>query len=205
MDYVCPFNNPYMIDLPGTSLRIVQLTHMKSAALDPEQSARALAEGRRQVYDTLRVLRLVPGFEHVELVQTASMLGIRESRRIHGKYTLTADDAVRGAVFADGVTKAAFGIDIHPHAGGVQVVKSVKPYEIPLRAMLAKGFDNLMMAGRCISGEHEVMASYRVTGDCLAMGDASGVAAAESLKRGIALDKLPIKQLLTERYGGICV
>ena len=205
MDYVCPFNNPYMIDLPGTSLRIVQLTHMKSAALDPEQSARALAEGRRQVYDTLRVLRLVPGFEHVELVQTASMLGIRESRRIHGKYTLTADDAVRGAVFADGVTKAAFGIDIHPHAGGVQVVKSVKPYEIPLRAMLAKGFDNLMMAGRCISGEHEVMASYRVTGDCLAMGDACGVAAAESLKRGIALDKLPIKQLLTERYGGICV
>lgn len=204
VDYVCPFNNPYMIDLPGTDLRIVQLTHMKSEGLDPEKTAEAMAEGRRQVFDTLRVMRLIPVFRNIRLAQTASMLGVRESRRIRGKYTLTAEDAATGAVFEDGVTKAAFGIDIHPSAGGVQIVRQVVPYEIPLRSMLASGFDNLMMAGRCISGEHEVMASYRVTGDCLAMGDAAGVAAAESLARGISLDRLPIKQILTERYGGIC-
>lgn len=200
IDYVCPFNNPYVIDLPGTSMRIVQLTHMESHALDPVETAKAAAVGRKQIYDTLAVMKLIPIFKDVRLVQIASMLGIRESRRIHGKYTLTAEDATTGATFPDGVTRAAFGIDIHPPKGGVQIVKKVVPYEIPLRSMLAEGFDNLMMAGRCISGTHEVMASYRVTGDCLAMGDACGIAAAEYIKTGTPLEQVPIKEILNQKY-----
>ena len=58
----------------------------------------------------------------------------------------------------------------------------MKPYDIPLRALIAKDVDGLMMAGRCISGDFISHDSYRVTGNSVAMGEAAGLAAAKSIE-----------------------
>lgn len=110
---------------------------------------------------------------------------MRDGRRIVGRYTVKKDDLVVGARHEDGVTRATFGVDVHAtsadhnknaaiHATDIKV----KAYDIPLRAMIAKDVDGLMMAGRCISGDFISHSSYRVTGNAVGMGEAAGVVAA---------------------------
>ena len=104
---------------------------------------------------------------------------------MHGRYTLTADDVSSGAVFPDAVTTSNFCVDVHATSAernkkaaySSHGVKA-KPFQIPLRACMAKDADNLYLAGRCISGDFIPMASYRVTGSAVAMGEAVGRAAA---------------------------
>lgn len=124
------------------------------------------------------------------------MLGVRESRRIEGEYTLDTDDLLEGRMPEDSVTTAAFNIDIHePNAIGQQN-RQVKPYGIPYRCMLPKGVENLLVAGRSISGTHVAMASYRVTADCAAMGEAAGKAAAYAVKTGKTVRNISPKEFL---------
>nr|HML46278.1 FAD-dependent oxidoreductase [Clostridia bacterium] len=106
-----------------------------------------------------------------------------------GRYTVSCEDAVRGACFDDAVCRVNFGFDIHPlrkENTFEQERKHLKsqPYDIPLRALQAKDVDGLYLAGRCISGDFYAHASYRVTGDAAALGEAAGKAAAlEALSR----------------------
>jgi succinate dehydrogenase/fumarate reductase flavoprotein subunit len=122
-------------------------------------------------------------WKHLRLVATGTQIGIREGRRIHGRYMLTKEDLIKGATFKDGVCQATFVVDIHSldpkkhRAYGTDGV-TAKPYEIPLRSLIAKDVDGLMMAGRCISGDFYAHASYRVTGNAVAMGQAAGNVAA---------------------------
>jgi hypothetical protein len=89
-----------------------------------------------------------------------------------------------------------FNVDIHavrPAAGtGTIHIEGgkVEPYHIPYRSLLPVNREHLLMAGRCISGSSVAHASYRVTGDCVAMGQAAGTAAALALQRGIAPSQL---------------
>ena len=112
-------------------------------------------------------------------MESQEQIGIREGRRIKGRYTITSDDLITGAKFEDAVCRVNFNVDIHSLDGewdkswsdaGVKV----KPYDIPLRSLIAKDVDGLMMAGRCISGDFFAHASYRVTGNAVAMGEAAG-------------------------------
>ena len=66
----------------------------------------------------------------------------------------------------------------------------VKPYQIPFRCLIPKGYDGILTAGRCISGDQTAMASYRVTGNCCAMGEAAGKAAADSISKNIPLREI---------------
>jgi hypothetical protein len=121
----------------------------------------------------------------VRIVTTAAQIGIREGRRIHGLYSLTKEDLMRGAKFEDGVCTVNFVVDVHSlvkgEGGGYgnNGVK-MKPYQIPLRSLIAKDVNNLMMAGRCISGDFYAHASYRVTGNAVPMGEAAGKIAAKA-------------------------
>jgi hypothetical protein len=99
------------------------------------------------------------------------------------------DDLINGARFDDAVTRPTFSVDIHAltaeHNKTAAYTNSgikVKPYDIPLRALIAKDVDGLMMAGRCISGDFIAHASYRVTGNAVGMGEAAGVVAALAAK-----------------------
>ncbi len=143
---------------------------------------------RREVLESARALaRLGGAWEGFCVVATAEQLGHRAARRIHGRYTLTADDVRNGAVFPDAVTTSYFTVDVHATtaatnkkaAYGTMGVKA-RPFQIPLRACRAKDVDNLYLAGRCISGDFISMASYRVTGSAVAMGEAVGRAAARA-------------------------
>ena len=136
-----------------------------------------------QLIDALRSLG--DPWRNVKIVATAAQIGVREGRRIHGRYTVSVDDMLNGVKHDDAVCRVTFGIDVHStnqqHSTGIEgqgVKRSTQPYDIPLRAFIARDADGLLLAGRCISGDFLAHSSYRVTGNAVAMGEAAGAAAA---------------------------
>ena len=115
---------------------------------------------------------------------TAEQIGVREGRRIHGLYTVTVADMLRGMTHEDAVARVTIGIDVHstdPQTGkGLEVVNTTRtqPFDIPLRALIARDVQGLLLAGRCISGDFLAHSSYRVTGDAVATGQGAGALAA---------------------------
>lgn len=153
---------------------------------DPMAVYRAEKSLRRQIAKIMEFLKTnIPGFEHIRLKGCASTLGVRESRRIIGRYVLTEQDLMEGRRFSDAVVhQARFCLDIHNPAGPGQSAheerrpKTPPRYDIPFAAMCPLGCENLITAGRCISGTHVAHSSYRVMRICMAMGQAAGAAAA---------------------------
>ena len=157
--------------------------------LDATEIFAAEVELRRQVRIVVEFLRRnIPGFEHIRVNGSATTLGARESRRIIGDYILTDNDLIVGARFDDAIVhRANFCIDIHNPDGAGQAERNGRPYlcqdyDIPYRSLTPLGFDNLLCAGRNISGDHRAHASYRVMNICMAMGHAAGLAAADMTK-----------------------
>lgn len=153
---------------------------------DADEMTAATVRGRKEIFQIVRALRQLGGvWGGMQVIASAEQIGVRDGRRIHGRYTVTKDDLVAGSRHQDAVARVTFGVDIHAEDreknrkesishGGIKT----RPYDIPLRALIAKDVDGLMMAGRCISGDFMAHASYRVTGNSVAMGEAAGVVAA---------------------------
>lgn len=214
MDVQLPFERvnyaPYVIAVPRPGAADVQATHVyRVNPLDPRDATRATVEARRQAYMMADVFRKIPGLGKISLTGTGPSIGIRETRRVMGDYVLNLDDLTTGRRFPDAVTWAGFGVDIHDPAPGSGIKRphcaKMKPYEIPYRCLLPKDVEGLLTSGRCISGTHEAHASYRVTGICMAMGQAAGMAAAWAAQDGVAprkLDGSKLRQRLAERGVG---
>lgn len=167
---------------------------------DVRDITRAAIEMRRKLWRNLEVLREhVPGCARASMCATASLLGVRESRRIIGDYVLTIEDVLEGRQFADQIARYSCYVDIHqidpkqkqsPYAG-----RRLEPgvsYGLPYRCLLPRGVENLLVVGRCFSATHEALASARMIPACMAMGEAAGTAAALSLKADVsprALDR----------------
>jgi hypothetical protein len=156
---------------------------------------RAEWEGRRQFRQLVAFFRkYVPGFERAYAVQTGVNIGVRETRRIIGGYSLTAEDVLTARKFDDVVARGAYPIDIHNPAGKGTILRRVPAgdaYDIPLRTLIPEGVDGLVMAGRCISGTHEAHSSYRVMPISMATGQAAGVCAAIASRTGTAPRDVP--------------
>ena len=171
--------------------RNVNATQMNGInGLLSEDIYKAETELREQIDKVVEFLRkYIPGYENCMLKTTASTLGVRETRRIIGDYIVNDSDVENGNHYDDAVVHDAwFLIDIHNPSGGGQAEghsKMAKPYDIRYGALLPKGIENLMTAGRCISGTHRAHASYRVMAICMATGEAAGDAAALSIKEGV--------------------
>jgi hypothetical protein len=156
-----------------------------------EDLTRATVEGRKQAYETIEVYRkYVPGMENCYMVSTPNTVGIRESRRIMGEYVLTEDDLKAQKTFPDGICYNSFFVDIHCIDGpGMDPTVWNPPigfkHQIPYRSLVPEKIDNILVAGRCISCTHLAMGSIRVMGQCIAMGEAAGTAAALSVKSGV--------------------
>ena len=182
-----PFRVPYLIPVPGSRFGVVQFTHMYDYdPLSARELTEAVMEGRRQIIEAFEALtKHDEDFRALELISSAGMLGVRESRRIVGEYTLTLDDIINGAQFPDAVASVTFGADLHTKSNKGQNCFGVKPYTIPMRALIPKGYDGIITAGRCISGSREAMASYRVTGNCCQMGENAGYILAQALQTGV--------------------
>ncbi|WP_175409249.1 FAD-dependent oxidoreductase [Streptomyces sp. TRM64462] len=149
---------------------------------------RAEYTARRQMEQVDRFLRgHVPGFEKSYVVQSGVQIGVRETRRILGDYQLTGHDILAAQHFPDAVAHGAYPVDIHNPRGIGTVLKRVpvgKVYDIPLRCLLPRDTDHLLVAGRCISGTHVAHSSYRVMPISMATGQAAGVCAALAVRRG---------------------
>ena len=155
---------------------------------DAAEITAATVRARADMNNMVHSLRKLGGpWEGIQLVATAEQIGVRDGRRIAGRFMVQTEDIVKGARYDDGVVRVTFGVDVHSltaahnkelKSGAASKGIKVKPYDIPLRALIAKDVDGLMMAGRCISGDFISHSSYRVTGNAVAMGEAAGVTAA---------------------------
>jgi len=177
--------------------------------LDPYNITSAQKKTRMQMYEILDFLReWVPGFESCILTGEAPLLGIREARRIKGKYILKGEDLLMGRRFPDEVALGGFPIDIHSPVGSAIESKEVGKegfYGIPYRCLLPEKTPNLLIAGKCFSADFHAHASARVQATSMAMGQAAGAAAALSFSRGIDpvdLDAEDVKKEVV-RLGGI--
>lgn len=171
------FISPYPDEVTVNMTRVTDID-----PLDPRDLTRAEVEARGQVMQLLRFFReRVPGFEQARIVATGAQVGIRESRRIVGRYTLTADDVLHGRTFDDAVARSAYPIDIHNPSGSGTTTHRLpegRTYEIPYRCLVPVNRDRLLVAGRCISTTHEALASTRLTPTVMTLGQAAGTAAA---------------------------
>ena len=160
------------------------------SGLDAGQVTQATLHARGEVHRIINALRALGGaWAGIRIVATADHIGVREGRRIHGAYTVTAEDLLSGRRHPDAVCTVNFPVDVHAtsqaHGAGYgnEGTRS-RPYDIPLRALIARDVDNLLMAGRCISGDFLAHASYRVTGNAVPLGEAAGRLAAQAALAG---------------------
>ena len=134
---------------------------------------------RKQVHECVEFLqKYVPGFDGSYLMDTPSEIGVRETRRIVGEYTLTRDDIINRRGFEDVVAKGYGVIDIHEPGGKGLRFEAIEEYQIPYRCLIPKEIDGLLMAGRCVSCDHESLGTIRTIPTCMYTGQAAGVAAA---------------------------
>jgi hypothetical protein len=165
---------------------------------DARQVTEATLGGRVELHKIINALRSLGGvWKDMKIVATAAQIGTREGRRIHGLYTVSMADLQKGIRHEDAVCRVTFGVDVHSvkkedekktsYNRGIQM----KPYDIPIRALIAKDINGLMMAGRCISGDFIAHSSYRVTGNAVAMGQAAGRVAALAAKKNILPQEVP--------------
>lgn len=189
---------------------------------NPYEVSKAVVQGRRIALAYRNALReFVPeAFSRAHLVQTGSLLGTRETRRIIGNYILTLDDYLERRSFADEICRNAYFIDIHLSREeakknpdwGAGVVERFKHYEpgeshgLPYRCLTPRSLRNVLVAGRSISTDRTVQGSVRVMPVCLAMGEAAGTAAAQALRHNggdvHAVDTQRLRDILRE-HGGV--
>jgi ribulose 1,5-bisphosphate synthetase/thiazole synthase len=195
------FEQPWALHVPNPDTVIFQLVHVRGVdATDVRAMTRAEIDGRRQVMAVTDFLvHNTEEFKNAFLIDSASQFGVRETRHILGDYILTGDDLIAGRSFDDGIASCAFPIDIHrPDDQGQTGISLKRPYQIPYRSLLVRGIENLLTAGRCISGTYEAHASYRVKGPCLAIGQAAGAAAALAAQKGVTPRGLDVCDLQKE-------
>jgi len=201
------------LDLPREDVLFFATPHERELSVNSTRITRVLgvdvwdlsyAEwcGRQQMRQIAAFLRkYVPGFERAYVAQSGVNVGVRETRRILGDYQLTADDVLGARKFDDAIARGAYPVDIHNPDGKGTVLKHVplgEAYDIPLRCLLPRGIDNLIVAGRCISGSHEAHSSYRVMPIVMGTGQAAGVCAALSARAGSAPRSVPVREVQRE-------
>ena len=191
---------------------IYKVNHYRVFNVDAANSksmTKGHAEARLQVLEAFRVLHdETPGFENAQLLQAGSVLGVRESRHIEGRYKITVDDIAKGTKFDDRIAAYAFGMDVHPRTPdmtGNFKIKSANVYYVPYRSMLPIGCDNLLVAGKTISSESQAVGGIRVMPCAMSIGQAAGAAAAIAVKDHIAPADVSIEKLQTtiKEHGAI--
>lgn len=174
---------------------------------DADDLTRAEIESRKQIPILLNYFREnLPGFENAYLLDMASQMGVRETRRIKGDYTITREDVVEGRDQPDSIARAVSQIDIHGSNADrgkffwtkldkSELTERKFSYAIPYRAMLPQGLENVIVAGRPISSTREAHGSVRFMPPCMAIGEAAGAAAALCKKAGCGFRGLEIGKL----------
>jgi hypothetical protein len=167
-------------------------------ATDPALLTEAEMAGRRQALEYVRFLvDRVPGYERARLAALSTQVGVRETRRVHGDARLTADDVLSARQFDDQIGLCGAPIEDH-HAGTGTTWRYLPDGQavgIPFGTLVARDAANVLVAGRCFSATHDAHASVRSMGQCMAMGQAAGTAAALAVARQLDPRELPFSRL----------
>ncbi len=174
-----PYGGPWPATFSGTDIYF-NAVRTPGDSTDPEDWTRAEIDGREDAWRMFDLWKAeLPEFEDAHFFTSGPTAGSRESRRIVGDYTLTADDVRTAKRQNDVIVLGAWRIDRHPQeASGYHDQPEVPPYDIAYRTLLPQGVENLLVAGRCHSATSEALASSRVTANSMGMGQAAGTAAA---------------------------
>ncbi len=160
--------------------------------LDVENLTRAEVECRLKLWENIQELQRKPGLDAVSLLDTPATIGVRETRRIVGEYTVTERDAIEGTRFADVV---AISSNPMPSYHGKRYFFKHAGFDIPYRALIPKTVEGLVLSGRCISCDQGPFQSARSMAPAMAIGHASGCAAALAALKGTPPRKLNVREL----------
>jgi hypothetical protein len=161
-----------------------------------EDISEAEVEGRRQVREYARFFRdRLEGCETSFVNDTGVQVGVRQTRQVVGRQILINDDVVEGRKSSDGVARSAWPIELHSGEKPRLVWLTDDYYDVPFGCFVPREGDGLLVAGRCLSAEHEAMASARVTAQCFSYGQAVGMAAAMAVREGMSPRRLPVGDL----------
>lgn len=195
-------NKPDNVDYGGTYStvtpegEVTQLNMVHISGIDctnVEDLTRAEMVGRECVINAVNALRkYVPGFEKARLRNFGMTLGTRESRLIEGHYKMTGKDVMNQGRFEDSIGIFPEFIDGN---GFLWIPTTGRYFQIPYRAILPKKIDNLLVAGRCISGDIMAHAAFRNMGCCIVTGQGAGVAAAISVLDDVPTSKVNIRKV----------
>lgn len=194
------FGGPWFNSVMHEGSVAVNITRAAADSTDNRDFTRAECRLREDIFRFTEALRrYVPEFRNCYVSSTAPQAGIRESRRILGVHTVTAEEYVSGVKYEDSISRGAHQIDMHASKGSGQVlIKLEQAAYVPYRALVASGFPNLIVAGRCISADRKALASLRVQASCMGIGQAAGVAAAQSLSQGCSVQDIDISALTSK-------
>lgn len=175
-------------------------------SMDPFKLSAAEVTGRNMIRRIYKFLKEdITGFENSYILAVAPMIGIRESRRIKGKYILTEQDYKNKSKFEDAIARTAYPVDVHgDEEKGISLepLKRGEYFEIPFRSLVPEKINNLLVGGRCISSSFIAQSSIRIQPTCRATGEACGIAGAICAKEGIKaaqLDGSLVRKLMIEK------
>ena len=198
-EYRLPRHHVYIFPMPNQGEALCNMTRITMPdgttpqVLSGADITHAEMAGRRQVREYSRFLRdRVPGFKAAHLVDSGTQIGIRQTRSIAGVEQLANADVLSGRKRAGAVTFSAWPIEVHSGEGAGVTIRYLEneTYDIPFEALIPLAGRNLVVAGRCLSAEHEALASARVTAQCFGMGYGAGASCGLMLAEGIASQKL---------------
>lgn len=185
----------------GKSVGYLNAGHIfKMDSLNYQSLTEGMIKGRRLVKEYIEFYKkYLKGFENVELIITANLMGVRESRRVVGEYYLDIDDYNARRKFPDQIALFNKAIDIHLYDSTKEEYERYyneftntgkyspgETYGIPYGVLVPKGFENLWVAGRCVSCDVKVQGSLRVQPAAYMMGQAAGTAAVQAIKNNKA-------------------
>ncbi len=167
-----------------------------ASGLSPIDISRSITECYRQIEAYARFLKEdIPGFEHAYVSGIAPILGVRETRHIVGEYTLTEKDIVSRKRFDDSIAVDAAMLDVHDPKGSDVRIGDQMSYEIPYRTLVPQKVEQILVAGRSISADHDAHARTRNIPACMATGQAAGIAAAIAVKEETSVRRVPVPKV----------
>lgn len=172
---------------------------------DPAQLTRVQIRGKQGIARQMAFYKkYLKGFENAYVSAVSSMVGVRESRNIVCDHVLTADELIGRAKFDDAIAQSNYPVDIHGrklHCSPVLSEDTRPYYEIPYAALVVKGLDNLLVAGRCLGAEFLAQSSLRVQLSVRATGEAAGIGAAMAHKLSVSPRSIRGQDVRAEMMG----
>lgn len=201
------FGGPWFNNVLRKGSVMVNMTRRAADSTNNRNFTQTECQLREDIFKFAQVLKEnFPEFKNSYVASTAPQAGIRESRRIVGVHTITADEYVNAFHYEDSISRGIHPIDIHASSGTSQTrIDLDKPAYVPYRCLIAPDYPNLLVAGRCISTDRQALASLRVMGSCMGTGQAAGAAAAQSIAESKSVQEIDTAKLIEKlkNYGAV--